>query len=139
MKRYLMLGLAAILTSCDSNELIKTLDKCSIPYTLDGTNDYWQTVNETKKRGTGDCEDMAFYLNDELSKKGYNSRVVIGVVNPQAKILHAWVELQYKGRQYVMDPTGNLMFEKRAIFHYIEFPKFIFRDKIKDWEKRNEW
>ena len=46
-----------------------------------GVEDYWQTPEETKSCGTGDCEDWAKNLQDLASKRGINLNLWYGERN----------------------------------------------------------
>ncbi len=58
--------------------------------------DYWQTTAETKARGCGDCEDLAFLYHKELE----GSYFVLGTIDGAE---HAWVE----DDGVVIDPCRN--------------------------------
>ena len=78
-------------------EAIASVVTSNVTYTNDldelgGHVDYWQTPEETRIRGLGDCEDFAFYLSRLLKDKGYTSWVILGA-GPE-DYGHAWVEIQ---------------------------------------------
>jgi hypothetical protein len=93
----------------------------AVQYTRDDA-DYWQTPEETVRRGRGDCEDLAFYLHRLLRDEGIDSVVVFGirdVTDPKAG--HAWVECRMYGEVYVLDPTCRLLARRRALPYYMYY------------------
>jgi len=78
-----------------------------IHYTRDKEGeDHWQSPEETLERRRGDCEDMAFLLQDRLKQRGYDSVVRIGR-RTQDSELHAWVEVHTNNARYVLEPTSG--------------------------------
>jgi transglutaminase-like putative cysteine protease len=66
--------------------------------------DYWQTPDETRTRGKGDCEDLAFLLEDEARRQGLAAPVEFGKAHVSNKTFHAWNEVRTPdGRRIVMD------------------------------------
>ncbi|WP_414836860.1 transglutaminase domain-containing protein [Candidatus Nanohalococcus occultus] len=75
--------------------------------------DYWQSVDETYERGTGDCEDYAILHAAALHRQGYRARVVIGLVEEQKSwkekaletlgVNHSLTETAYEGDTYIID------------------------------------
>lgn len=70
--------------------------------------DYWQTPQETLKRGAGDCEDIAVLFQSIANWMGIDMNVVVGqwIRETRAGVFekegHAWVE--HDG--HVIDPFG---------------------------------
>jgi len=82
----------------------------TIEYADDESGDYWQSPEETRSRGTGDCEDQAIYLHHLLRKKGLQSEVTFGIEDLRhLKSGHAWVEYPINGDAWVLDPTRRMM------------------------------
>jgi predicted transglutaminase-like cysteine proteinase len=76
-------------------------------YLTDGAadnSDAWQTGEETRSAGQGDCEDSAILLTDWLLARGFQARVAIGLLEKQQQA-HAWVALRLDGNDYVMEST----------------------------------
>jgi predicted transglutaminase-like cysteine proteinase len=75
---------------------------------IDSRVDFWQFPYETLRKGTGDCEDMAFLLASILMQMGlYHVRVALGKLNNRG---HAWVEA-YDGYQWhILDSTSKRMY-----------------------------
>ena len=75
----------------------------------DYRKDEWQTPQKTLEKKSGDCEDIALLLLYLLQQNGYDAEVVFGLTHGKSKRFHAWVELNFKGDVYVMDPTIGFM------------------------------
>ncbi len=81
----------------------------SIRYVLDTAdgnekNDAWQTAAETRKLGSGDCEDSSIYLADWLIARGFDARVAVGHYAERGG--HAWVIVQLEGSTYLLESTN---------------------------------
>jgi predicted transglutaminase-like cysteine proteinase len=78
-------------------------------YLTDGpadNSDAWQTGEETRFAGDGDCEDSAILLADWLISRGFEARVVIGTLGPAGRQqAHAWVTLRLSGAEFLMEST----------------------------------
>jgi hypothetical protein len=79
-------------------------------YLTDGpadNHDAWQTGEETRTSGEGDCEDSAILLADWLISRGFEARVVIGTFGPgpEQRQAHAWVALRFNDAEFLMEST----------------------------------
>lgn len=96
--------------------------------------DYWQMPWETDKLGTGDCEDYAIYLYDQLNRNGIKSEIVVGkMTGANDEGFHAWIEYKDNGESIILDPTSNLKIyrltlEELKIDAYKQY--HVCRDKI---------
>jgi hypothetical protein len=87
-----------------------------IDYVADPSGtDTWQTPAETAARGTGDCEDICIYLQHLLAEQGVAVDVVFGLKDALATNGHAWIEGEFGGRLYVIEPRGMAMVERRKL------------------------
>lgn len=121
----------------NNNEIIQCLSESSVKYIHEAIGkDYWQTTKETEFSKSGDCEDMALLLYSKLEKRGYNPSIKIGILGPDEKELHMWVELKMNGREYILEATSNAIFENRDPTKYISLPNYLFLNKFSEWEKR---
>jgi transglutaminase-like putative cysteine protease len=84
----------------------------NITYLHEGTNDYWQTPEETLERQTGDCEDMALLLQKKLKEDDYNADLVFGYLRVGESNGHAWVESVINGEKYILDPSAGQILKK---------------------------
>lgn len=102
-------------------------------------HDNWQTPEETKAAGQGDCEDVSIYFQHLLKQKGYPAEVVFGLRHRYAKTGHCWVEVQRNGELYICEPRGNA-FLKRSKIHkwrYIRAEDIdIVKEKIRKYHSR---
>jgi hypothetical protein len=101
--------------------------------------DEWQTPQKTQEIKKGDCEDIAILLLYLLRQNGYNADVVFGITHKKSERFHAWVELNFEGKIYVMDPTIGFIAQRKGMpkFTYIQvlgIPKLC--DKISEYKKR---
>jgi len=102
----------------------------------DFKKDEWQAPEKTLRIKKGDCEDISLLLLYLLRQNGYNANVVFGITHNKSKRFHAWVELNLKGKVYVMDPTIGFIAQRSGMpeFTYIQvlgIPKL--------WEKISEF
>jgi len=90
---------------------------CEIRYVKEADGmDYWQSPKETEKKGEGDCEDKAFYLEDLLEEKRLEASAVMGIadLNRSLKTNHSWVE--YEGNEkWILDPTSGDIIRKKDL------------------------
>jgi transglutaminase-like putative cysteine protease len=108
----LALGAGAFVNcACVGGQLDSAMHQAArIKYADDEGGDYWQSPAETIARGTGDCEDQAFYLHHLLGLKGLKSEVVFGIENlKHVESGHVWVEYAAHGDVYILDPTRRMM------------------------------
>ncbi len=131
LKRILVLGLLGLVgyTSIYESGIKicfdrEAYDKVITPYVQaskikykieDLKQDYWQTPAETEMLGTGDCEDMALYLQELWKRKGLESRVILGYYSmgfdPINKFKHAWNKITWKDKKYIFDSANEVVFE----------------------------
>src|SRR3989344_1737407 len=82
-------------------------------------DDYWQTPEETERLGTGDCEDKAIYLHNQLKKNKIESEVVFGYIYSSHLFgkwnMHGWVECIQNKEIYVLDPTSWIIEKRRNL------------------------
>lgn len=94
-----------------------------MPYVRDANGDTWQTPAETARRGAGDCEDKALYLQHLLRRSGIDAQVVFGIQNTvTSKTGHAWVECEVDGEVYMLDPSGKLRIARRELESWEYYP-----------------
>ncbi len=118
---------------------------CKIKYTAEiEKEDYWQSPSETRKLGTGDCEDMALDLVDLWEKKGVRGSIVIGYCPIRMpRYLHAWNEVNWNGKTYVFDVVNRAAFEKgkdpdRAHYELLSAEHYeSMIKKMKEYANRN--
>ncbi|MEO7932634.1 MAG: hypothetical protein ABIT76_05695 [Chthoniobacterales bacterium] len=78
-------------------------DLRSIPYQY-STN--WKTPQQVQTEFKADCKAKAIALYSILKKRGVdNLRLVIGMRTKTSKLTHAWLEMNYQGKLYLLDPT----------------------------------
>lgn len=77
--------------------------------------DTWQAPAETAARGAGDCEDICIYLQHLLAEQGRAVDVVFGLKDALATNGHAWIEGEFGGRLYVIEPRGMAMVERAKL------------------------
>jgi len=108
---------AGLGVSCTCATVDSQLNTASgLRYAADEGGDYWQSPEETLRRGRGDCEDLALYLHRLLKDRGIDSIVVFGVQDvTDARTGHAWVECRMYDKLYVLDPTCRLMARREAL------------------------
>jgi hypothetical protein len=101
--------------------------------------EYWQSPEETRSLGTGDCEDMALDLQERLAEKGYEAYMVGGIGTPLSMTGHAWVELFYEGEYYILDPSERLIKKKvfRDSFYKPCIASSIVKKNVDDYKARN--
>jgi len=92
-------------------------------YVRDANGDSWQTPAETARRGAGDCEDKALYLQHLLRQSGIDAQVIFGIQNTvTSKTGHAWVECEVDGKVYMLDPSGKLRIARRELESWEYYP-----------------
>ncbi|HUS91383.1 MAG TPA: transglutaminase-like domain-containing protein [Phycisphaerae bacterium] len=111
-----------------------------IEYAADEGGDFWQTPEETARRGRGDCEDMALYLHYLLRGDGIESTVVFGVRDARRdRTGHAWVECEMYGQRYVLDPTCRRMAARKLLPPALYYPVIeqpVLAEKLREYLNR---
>jgi len=78
-------------------------DLRSIPYQYSLN---WKTPEQVQTEFKADCKAKAVALYSILKKRGVdNLRLVIGMRTKSSKMTHAWLEMNYQGKLYLLDPT----------------------------------
>jgi len=95
-------------------------DACKIKYQKDEGHDQgqdnWQTPEETIRKGTGDCEDMAILLYRNLKREGLKPRIVSGFGNIHELEPHVWVEYDHPTQgTLIPDPSIRKIILKSEI------------------------
>ena len=78
-----------------------------------GVNDYWAKPEETLKKGSGDCEDIALLKYAMLVKAGFSEKdvkVVFAVYKGQG---HVYLEVKNDGKTYYLDNIYHYVFQKK--------------------------
>ena len=143
--RPVLLALLALLGHVNASCVCATVDSrlktvTEVEYAPDDGADYWQTPEETVRRGRGDCEDLAFYMHRLLRDEGIDSVVVFGIQDvTDAKTGHAWVECRMYGEIYVLDPTCRLLARRAALpchKYYAVLRQPELTEKLRDYLRR---
>lgn len=94
----------------------------NIAYKADGSQDYWQSVNETLEKRSGDCEDQAILLASIYGALGLNGRVVI-------------IERHAFAAVYVSSDVSKLPLINRTIesIYWTELPICYLHDSTGYW------
>jgi len=100
-----------------------------ILYKPDGIKDYWQTPAETRRLGTGDCDDFAILYFFELNAMGYRPHIIYGRIAGKAHmacicgrwvidtVVSDWYDYrEHFGLIYRMDET-QLITVRNGNFH----------------------
>jgi hypothetical protein len=100
-----------------------------ILYKPDGIKDYWQTPAETRRLGTGDCDDFCLLFYFELKAMGYNPFIMYGRIAGKAHmacicgrwvidtVVSDWYDYrEHFGLIYRMDET-QLITVRNGNFH----------------------
>jgi len=169
------LSLLLFLTGCGRNEIqpiaerknhepkkdfvLKCFNRaCQIVYKKEEDGeDYWQSPDETRKLGTGDCEDIALLLRDDLKNGGIESRVVWGVLTFDSNLFalfakekkpgektgltgHGWIEYLLNNDIYVLDPVHGTIKRRKDILDlsYFEIVDESTEVKWTEYNKRLE-
>ena len=78
-------------------------DLRSIPYQYSLN---WKTPEQVQTDFKADCKAKAVALYSILKKRGVdNLRLVIGMRTKSSKMTHAWLEMNFQGKHYLLDPT----------------------------------
>ena len=75
----------------------------NIKYRRDFIFDTWQTPDETIRKRSGDCEDIAFLIKAMLDHLGYKNVMII--TKTEKGTGHIFNAVKYRGRWYIMDAT----------------------------------
>lgn len=122
---------------CLDSSILKRINKVyEFTYIADKT-DYWQTPIETEIRKGGDCEDQALWLYYELKQLKYDVVFVVGKIYKTSEMYHAWLELNFNEKTYILDPISNRPISiKRFENMYINIPNLSCDIKFQDWKFR---
>jgi hypothetical protein len=110
--------------------------------------DYWQTPKETQELGTGDCEDIARYLEDLLKRSGKACacKITTGHYDAINRFLapdsgHVWLECPFEGNLYVLDATTDVLAKKSKLKskgNYLPPDSSILQTRLKDKTREYE-
>lgn len=132
--RFLVLGPLLFLTACTTFNLnrpnvpyeveaVNTAVNAAVQYKKD-KNDHWQTPEETRLLGTGDCEDYAIFKAELLPR--YQKRIVVVYVKGDEKEgQHAILEVFLDNTSIFLDNRYDV-FLTREEFHKIYKVHFRF-------------
>ena len=143
----LLLGLVGCAGTISHDVVLKVFSRARSQITYKdepGKQDYWQTPDETRRLGTGDCEDITLYLQDELKKEGVKTKEVGGVIDltpllaGRKGIQHMWLEYKEGNDVYILDPTNDIIIRRRSlpIFLYREVPYKNMKEKLREYNER---
>ncbi len=112
-------------------------ESCQIIYVKEAVGeDHWQTPSETDTLNTGDCEDKLFFLKYSLKKDGIETNFMAGFLdvektlkNPDNPQGHSWLNYEFKGDTYVVDPTRGVIRNRRFI-PVEEYFEFLQKEKL---------
>lgn len=109
---------------------VNTVINQRISYRSDKANhgrlDYWSSLDETLKRGSGDCEDYAIAKYTILKKLGVPARAMqmIIVRNLRSGRYHAVLGVHYKGKVYYLDSNSSRLLRRSNLGHYMPLISF---------------
>jgi hypothetical protein len=107
---------------------------------IEDPEDYWQTPEETKERGEGDCEDISALLQNCLWKeKKIITKVICGYPDKSAldeKKGHAWLEYGKNGAVYILGAGLRIPVHKKVPGAYIPFSRGCDPKKLNDYHRR---
>ncbi|RJR31610.1 hypothetical protein C4569_01470 [Candidatus Parcubacteria bacterium] len=91
-----------------------------------GVSDYIATRNELENKKNEDCDGLAFNLWYDLWKMQIPAKYTVGRYSPQSKMRHAWIELNWNGFDYILDPSKEKIYKLRrrnilGTFYLIEW------------------
>lgn len=102
------------------NRIIDTPEDFNFEVAVDGETgwipDYWQSADETYRRGAGDCEDYAILHAAALHKQDYRTNIILGkidiedgrddeedILQRSIDVNHSLTEVENEGEKYVID------------------------------------
>jgi predicted transglutaminase-like cysteine proteinase len=93
---------------------------------------YWQTPEETLKRGGGDCADLAIAKYFALRKMGFNDDTMrVVVARSRSGEDHAFLTVDHDGRLHVLDNQYPDVLPDR----YMDNFKVFYRMNLNGWER----
>lgn len=91
----------AEVTMNEVNSYMRDLRSIPYEYSLN-----WKTPEQVQTEFKADCKAKAVALYSILKKRGVdNLRLVIGMRTKSSKMTHAWLEMNFQGKLYLLDPT----------------------------------
>ena len=106
------------------DEILKAIVEFVHEYVDYSKSDTPQSISTTLRRKTGDCSDIADFLNALAVASGFESRTVYGLAYDKASRsfgIHAWNQVRLQDDQLrIVDPTWN---QVHADATHIEFPE----------------
>ena len=106
------------------DEILKAIVEFVHEYVHYSKSDTPQSISTTLQRKTGDCSDIADFLNALAVASGFESRTVYGLAYDKASKsfgIHAWNQVRLRDdRLRIVDPTWN---QFHADATHIEFPE----------------
>jgi hypothetical protein len=123
-----------------SNDIISCLIQAGrIRYVPDSKGrDYWQTPEETLEKGIGDCEDIAIYTHHLLLRKGIKAEVVVGLLGPNAKHGHCWVEYEQDGGRFIIEPKYSVILKRKNVPDFMYVPVLDIETVEKKFKRYHE-
>lgn len=111
----LIAGTVTEKTIIDINNLVNTKIKYMSDIENYGVSDYWAKPEETLKRKSGDCEDIAILKYELLKKVGVPTKdinVVFTIYNGQG---HVYLEVTLNGKIYNLDNINRNVYVNKHI------------------------
>lgn len=102
--------------------------------------DEWQRPAETRRRGTGDCEDICLLLQDTLARDDIHVELVFGLKTSASTNGHCWCEYTQDGQTYIIEPRSNALYRRSRLpdVLYIPAEKIdVVADKIAAYHERS--
>jgi hypothetical protein len=66
----------------------------------------WMTPAQVQQAGRADCKGKSILLMEQMTQRGFKDlRFVIGKRSTSSGQTHAWLEWNYQGTIYILDPT----------------------------------
>jgi predicted transglutaminase-like cysteine proteinase len=92
-----------------------------------GTGDYWATLSEIARKGTGDCEDYAIAKLWMLRALGQpaNTMQVVVLTDVKRQVFHAVLVVHQDGQSYVLDNLSETVRTDTAYPNYVPIMSFV--------------
>ena len=111
--------------------IVNTVRSCKLVYMPESEGeDYWQTIEETEKRGGGDCEDLSLYMIYKFRELGYECWLVFG--DNLCGQNHCWIRIKF---WYCLIDVDMQTRTVRNAFQEIKPSQHEF-NKMTDWQER---